>query len=229
MDTMWFYNEKGHLRSDVYDKTQLIGEYESRKKTPYSESITSYFGDMGLYELKSGVTEETFNKKYMECVCELTKPIVVKNLEDTVINSIIEKCLYKGEKAGSKYRLGLKAYTEKFLKHFYEFAKEEFAIFSEKEILDCWCRGNLPSLELEIYFSSTEENKITLISIYYYFDDQEMIGELDKEEIEILTPIINAFIEKYDKYAPDNIECGYGDDEYADSIPLKIRNEWYLS
>lgn len=59
----WRY-ENGYFRDDVYDKTQVIAKYENKNNIPNNERITSYFGDMDLYELNDDVTEERFNEIY---------------------------------------------------------------------------------------------------------------------------------------------------------------------
>lgn len=60
----WRYDENGYLRDDVYDKTQLIAKYENKKDIPDKERVTSYFGDMDVYELDDNISEEKFNEIY---------------------------------------------------------------------------------------------------------------------------------------------------------------------
>lgn len=59
---------KLNMALDKSDKIQLIAKYEEENKIPYAESVTSWFGDMALFELKLGATEEQFNAAYEKAV-----------------------------------------------------------------------------------------------------------------------------------------------------------------
>ncbi len=53
---------------DKSDKIQLIAKYEEENNIPYAETVTSWFGDMALFELKLGATEEQFDAAYIKAV-----------------------------------------------------------------------------------------------------------------------------------------------------------------
>jgi hypothetical protein len=60
----WPYAEDGSLRDDVYTKVQLVGFYEHKNDIPYIESLTTYFSDMDVFELRDGTTESALNAAY---------------------------------------------------------------------------------------------------------------------------------------------------------------------
>lgn len=218
MDKKWKYDAYGYLRGDVYDKIQIIGKYEAKNNVPAKDCITSYFGDMTLYEMRDNVTKEIFTKVYKKVMEDLTKITFVETLKELVFNSINQKILPNCNRKGGYYRLGMKTNTKEML--------EAYLLFCEKENYDIEEYGENPALELEVEFDSKNDSKINEIKLVYYFEEYETIYSFTEEEIAEMTPTIMEFINRYDERIPNNYIYELGDAEFYEAIPRLVREKW---
>lgn len=229
----WNYNEDGLVKNGIYEKTQLIAKYENAIDMETKDRITSYFGDMDLYELLDNTTEELFEERYKESVSYFKKVSIASKICNMVINGVIKKSLYKEQKRlGAMYRFSLKSYTQEILDKLYLLGRTKLGIetFNLNTIEDWIEKGNYPAMELEVYFSDTKEYEITNIKVCYNCQyEYAEIYTFTKEEILELAPNIISFIEKYDNYLIDNTKFRYDDETYEETIPLCIRHEWYTN
>lgn len=79
--------------------------------------------------------------------------------------------------------------------------------------------------EIEGYLSSLN-NKANGLKVVYFWDDYEIITELDKKTYDYIYEAFEEFASKYGHRMPDNGELGLGDSEYENQIPQDLKDEW---
>ena len=157
---------------------------------------------------------------------------IVENLKDIKLNGITYK--YQEDTnvgvVDASYRFSMANYTKEILDCFFDVAREDDEDITNEEILNMWCSGNLPQLELIVEFGKElqhlNEVDIESVSVVYYFDDYETIVEFDRNEIDTIKFIIFDFVDEYGNKVPNHYENDYGDCEFFDAIPQEIKDEW---